>query len=105
MFFPLCSQARLSSCCEKGTAGVWDPGREQGEPFPTKEPAWPRYLVPEEEMLHGARALVPQGHQPPAVPDQQPPSILGVLLDGFHWPQCLPTAVIIGHAAEERTGG
>lgn len=76
------------------------------EPLPTvKEPAWPRYLVPEEEMLHGARALVPQGHQPPAVPNQQPPSILGVLLDGLHWPQCLPTAVIIGHAVEERTVG
>lgn len=39
MFFPLCSQARLSSCCEKGTAGIWDQGKKQGGTPPHRKGA------------------------------------------------------------------
>lgn len=50
-------------------------------------------------MLDGARALLPEDHQPPAVPDEEPAAIARVFLDGLHRPQSLPAAVVIRDAA------
>lgn len=66
-------------------------------------PRQPRYLVPQEEVLDGARALLPEDHQPPAVPDEEPTAVAWVLLDGLHWPQRLPAAVVIGDTAGRHT--
>lgn len=59
-----------------------------------------KYLLAEEQLVSVASAQIPQDHQAAAVANQNLPWLLRMLLEGFNWPQRLPTSVLIWQAME-----
>lgn len=96
--FPGQALQLLQGHAEGSTPEIWGHTHTH-EAMASPAPCHPQYLVSQEEVLDNTCALLPEDHQTPAVPNEEPAAVLRVLLDGFHWSQCLPTTVVIRNAA------